>query len=429
MKKGASSLVIVFIILVVSLIAVSWLRANTTSGTGLQSQIIQESGIDTLNHRFENTKLYLENSLFYAGQKGSDLAGNYSGRKWKNPEARYWYCKGSPQAASVTAARNATSNFTLKAFNDRIDEVHGIRERHVYSVGEVACLETGYNTPRDSVDNNRFKQGMKIESINVSRENGNLKSSKKNFTFSKEVIYNRYWFMYSNLKEWVRNTDVENEVTSALHQVEDHDSRTTNQCLTDGSKCTYPDTYMCQTNHGEWLESAISDGINEEINQLENNEQFFNGSNVNCNGPNYNENRNTGTPYPGIQVTINEGTGYRNISGDTPCGWTGEEGESTPKWDYACTKSWDLDFQAYADFTVTCVDETYKMIPNKTRKPLTWKIDLSFTATETQEDSEYSESMCDTTVEPGVSYLPNQLNTCSFSRSATTCQTPVDTTQ
>ncbi|MFB6174639.1 MAG: hypothetical protein ABEJ87_01540 [Candidatus Nanohalobium sp.] len=427
MNKGASSLVAVFIILVISLIAVSWFRANTSAGTGLQEQIVQQSGVDTFNHRFENMKLYLENSLFYAGQKGSNLAANYSGRKWREPEARYWYCRGSPQAATVSQARNATSNFTLAEFNERINEIHGVRDNHIYSVGQVACLETGYQTPTDSSKNNEFEQGLKIESINLSRQNGDLKKSEENVTFAKDILYNRYWFIYSNLKEWVRNSDVENQVKSAMSSVKDQSARSETMCITDGSKCSYPSTFMCRTNHYDWLEKAVRNGLEKEMTQLERNQKYFNESRVSC-SVSFNKNRNTDVPYPGFKVTINKGTQATNLSSGPTCGWTGdEEGKGTPKWSYRCTKGWNLDFQAVMDFTVTCKDKKYRMIPNKTRKNLQWKIDMSFKVTESGNDKQYTENACNTLAEPGVSYKPLSLNSCSFSKTAEICQTPVQT--
>lgn len=422
-RKGASTLIAVFIILVVSLIAVSWFRASTTSGSGVQQGIIQQSEINTFNHRFENTKLYLENSLFYAGQKGTDKAGNYSGRASKEQEARYWYCGGSKQVPKIDIVRNASSNFTLEYMEERFEEMHGIRDNTVYRVGEASCLDTGYNELPASESSDNFTQAVQIESINLSRQSGGLKKSESEITLSKDIKYNRYWYIYSTLKTWINQENIKDDVLSQLQQVKDQGSRSNNMCITGPSKCSYPEPKMC-SDHGRVMDQAVSEGLTDEKEKLENNAQYFNGTNIDCG---FSPNRKNGNSFPGHSVTVQAGENPVNVSDGTRCGCaqfnsTGDCVEA--KWDYQCQKPWQLAIDSSIDTTLTCTDTKFRNVPNSSLGSLEWKIDLSFRVSENSASGgSYS---CSTNP---YSTLPSSIRSCSYSSTASTCSTEVETVE
>jgi len=422
-RKGASTLIAVFIILVISLIAVSWFKASTTSGTGVQQEIIQQSQVNTFNNRFENVKLYLENSLFYAGQKGSDKAGNYSGRRPEDQEARYWYCGGSTQVPDVEVVRNTTSNFTLDYMQERFNEMHGVRDNNVYSIGKASCLDTGHNELPASKHSDNFTQAVEIESINLTRETGGLQNSERSITLSKDIKYNRHWYIYSTLKKWVNQENLKNKVVSQLSNVKDQGSRTNSMCITGPSKCNYPSPKMC-SDHGTLMDQAVVEGLAEEREKLESSQEYFNDTSVECS---FTSNRKNGNQFPGHIVTVNEGETANNVSNGVRCGCaeTNSTGDCVePQWDYNCIKSWSLSINSKIDTTLTCRDKKFKNVPNSTLGNLKWKIDLSFQVNENSASGgSYSCS-----AQP-YSTLPSSIKSCSYSGTASTCQTEVETVE
>lgn len=419
-KKGASTLVAVFIILVISLIAVSWFRANTTSGTGAQERVIQQSGLDTFTHRFENTKLYLENSIFFAGQKGSDVAANMSGRNSREQEARYWYCAGSEQIPSPVEVRNATSNKTLEYMQERFEELHGIRDNTVYRVGKASCLDTGYNSlPAEEYSDN-FTQALEITSVNLTRQDGDLKMSEKDVTVSKDIKYNRMWYIYSTLKKWVEQENLKDEISSHLSNVEDSKTATNTECVSRASECNYPQPYMC-SRHPLWFSEAVIEGLDDEMDRLESNQDYFNETGLECSIA---MNRKNGQRYPGHRISLGVDKEAENTTNTCACDEENATGHCID-YDYRfnCKTMWTLGVRSTVDFTVSCRDEKFNQVPNSTLKSLNWKIDLSYTASDMSGDGSFS---CSTAVEPSSS-PPVNPRECSYSASSTTCSTEVKT--
>lgn len=418
-KKGASTLLVVFIIMVVALLGVTWFRATGTSGTGLQDDIVRQSEINSFEHKFQNAKLYMENSLYHAGQKGSNRATNFSGRRAKSQEARYWYCRDSKQIPKNETVRYTSSNFTLRYMQNRTEELHGIRDNTVYEIGKASCVETGYERLPASKDGDQFRQAVKIDSIKLSQEGSSLSKEEENIQLSKEIKHNRKWYMYSILKDWIKNENLKDEVSSELSKVKDVSSDVNNMCITDGSKCNYPDPKMC-SDHGSEFDSAVALGLQNEADKLANNPQYFNGSDIECS---FSPNQKNGYDFPGHQVTVGVSQTPDNQSSQCGCANTNSTGHCIePKWQYKCTTQWGLTVDSKIDTTLTCRDEFFSNVPmNDTAENLNWNIDLSFSVNDGPSGPSYSCS------EPPRSYAPSSLKSCSYSSSSSsTCSTGVD---
>lgn len=418
-RKGASTLLIVFIVMVVALIGVTWFRATGTASTGLQQELVRQSQINSFNHRFQNAKLYLENSLYYAGQKGSNRASNMSGRRSEAQEARYWYCRGSEQVPDVETVRYTTSNLTLGYMENRTEEIHGIRRNTIYDVGSASCVETGYEKLPADRTNDRFRQAVKIESIELTREQSGLKRREEDIRLSQEIKHNRKWYVYSILKEWVKQENLKDKVSDRLSNVKDRSTRPNQMCITDGSKCTYKEPLMC-SDHGQSLDSAVSSGLQEEAEKLMSNPQYFNGTDIDCS---FSFNKKNGVDYPGHQVSVIENENPINQSTQCGCADTNATGHCIePKWRYNCQKQWGLNVQSSVDTTLTCTDSYFSSIPqNSTAGSLKWNIDISFSASDGPSGPSYSCSQTPT------SYAPTTLRSCSYSNSHTnSCSTGVD---
>ena len=282
-KKGASTLVAVFIILVISLLAVSWLQASNTSGSSVQRQLVEQSTIDSFNHEFESSKLFLSKGLSISTQKGSRETAVSSGRKWNEDEARYWYCDGSPQSPDKQTVRNSTANITEPYFREYIAQAHGIKNQRILDIGEPTCIEPGYNKNLDSPENNKFKVATDIEAINLSSMEGSLSRREQNITISSEASRNRYWYMYSTLKDWVNNEDLKDSVRDKMEEVPDSQKEETTACGSSPSACSYAPSYTCKQKTKQQLENKVNKGLRQEMNKLEQNQNYFNNENVSCN--------------------------------------------------------------------------------------------------------------------------------------------------
>lgn len=417
--KGASTLLVVFIIMVVALIGITWFRATGTAGTGLQQDIVRESQINSFNHKFQNTKLYLENSLYHSGQKGSSKASNLSGRIAEQQEARYWYCKGSNQIPENRTVRYTTSNLTLSYMKNRTEELHGIRDNTIYEIGNVSCVETGYERLPADKENNEFKQAVSIDTIKLSREGSSLQQKEENIQLSQRIKHNRKWYIYSVLKQWIDQENLKDEVSTELSTVKDQSARPNQMCITDGSKCTYKDPLMC-SDHGQELDSAVSEGLQNEAEKLMNNPQYFNSTDIECG---FSSNQKNGVNYPGHKISVVEGENPINQSTQCGCANTNATGHCTePKWDYNCQKEWGLNIESKIDATLTCTDRYFSNVPsNNTASHLSWKIDLSFSTSNGPSGPSYS---CSQTPS---SYGPTTLKSCSYANNpVNTCSTGVD---
>jgi hypothetical protein len=420
-RKGASTLLVIFIVMVVALIGVTWFRVTGSTGTGLQQDLVRQSQIYSFNHRFQNTKLYLENSLYYAGQRGSNNATNMSGRISENQEARYWYCGGSQQIPDEDTVREATSNFTLRYMQNRTEEVHGIRRNTIYDIGRASCVDTGYETLPAGKDSDQFRQAVEIDSIELTRQGGELQKSDKNVKVSQEIKHNRKWYMYSVLKEWINNENLKDQVGNKLSGVEDQTSPDKTACIREESECDpkYPDPTMC-ADHDQLMDSAVVSGLQNEAEKLESNPQYFNDTEVKCS---FSFNEKSGADYPGHQVGV--GTNEVAVNQSTECGCAQQNATGhciVHKYRHRCVTNVDLTITSKVDTTLTCRDTFFNNIPqNDSTGHMAWKIDISFDVSDGPSGPTYS---C---TQAPYSVPPTTLRTCSYTSTQTnTCSTGVD---
>ena len=419
-RKGASTLLVIFIVMVVALIGVTWFRVTGSTGTGLQQDLVRQSQIYSFNHRFQNTKLYLENSLYYAGQRGSNNATNMSGRISENQEARYWYCGGSQQIPDEDTVREATSNFTLRYMQNRTEEVHGIRRNTIYDIGQASCVNTGYETLPAGKDSDQFRQGVEIDSIELTRQGGELQKSDKNVKVSQEIKHNRKWYMYSVLEKWIKNENLRDQVKNKLLDVDDTTKLTNSMCIKDGSQCNYPSPTMC-ADHDQLMDSAVVSGLQKEAEKLESNSQYFNDTEVKCS---FSFNEKNGADYPGHQVGVGTNKVADNKSTECGCAQYNSTGHCTVhKYNYDCNTNVGLSITSKVDTTLTCRDTYFNNVPqNDSTRHMAWKIDISFDASDGPSGNNY-----DSCTQTPYSVPPTTLRTCGYTGTQTnTCSTGVD---
>jgi hypothetical protein len=346
-----------------------------------------------------------------------------SGRISKNQEARYWYCQGSPQIPNNETVREATSNYTLRYMQNRTEEVHGIRRNTIYDIGKASCIDTGYETLPASENSDQFRQAVEIDSIELTRQGGELQKSDKNVKISQEIKHNRKWYMYSVLKKWIDDEKLEDQVKNKLSDVDDTTKLTNSMCIKDGSQCNYPDPTMCAS-HGQLMTDAVQFGLQREAEKLEANPQYFNDTEVKCS---FGFNEKNGADYPGHQVGV--GTNKVADNKSTECGCAQYNSTSQPrrcvvhKYNYDCNTNVGLSITSKVDTTLTCRDTYFNNVPqNDSTRHMAWKIDMSFDVTDGPSGPDYNNCMT-----PPYSVPPTTLRTCGYTGTQTnTCSTGVD---
>lgn len=396
-----SSIVVIFVVLVVALVSLSWYQANVLTGSQSQQAILSQFAVNDVDYRLQNSLLYLRTGLGMAAANGSWEAGNFSGRLGDRVSNRYWYCSGSPQPPGVDVVRNTTANFTARAFKERMEEVHDIRDSHLYRVGDLRCVEVGYSSPRDTADNDHWTAAARLSNVSVSTVDGGVARREENVTESERVLYNRFWYMYSVLDTWVETEDLMDAAkTEVSESVPDRQSKSNEQCLSQGETCDYPEPPFNCVNHCNWVRSAVMEGLGREMQKLENNEDYFNGTGVECS---VTPNQVNGRSFPGVGISPQ--VGYSSTNQSDKCASGGDE------WRHTCTTAWRLQFTALVDVTVTCEDQRFYSVPGKEDlEPVRWRIDISDRFTTFGNGDPYTCS--NGRVEPAAGCRPVGLRTC-----------------
>ncbi len=442
---------IVFLIFAISMLGISWFQANVIGGEAVEDEIMRQSEFDDADTRLQNTLTYLQEAFFTSGERGTDEAGSMAGRYQNDPEYRYWLCENEPQPATLEEARNASGTFVMADFADRINEVHGIRNNYIHEIGSLQCSEVGYYEPRKTPDNDHFKSAYQIEDAGVYREDEDITRDVENITQKRDILYNRYWYMYEILKVWVQNEDMKDEVRQAIReQVPDTKEAPQNRMCVENpeQECETPGAYSCRFKHEAWLNGAVYDGLEAEMRKLETAPEYFNNTGVSCHVE-FNELRDQpdrdgpNISFPGHRVEPRGNTGgdtgiccddkkhHGDDEPDSPDDDDDDDGCDATYYD--CGGQWYLAFESYLDFTVVCEDEKFNTVPMEDDlEHLSWEIDLSYTVQEEEQGEEYDVpgtwTECIERAHPPVSYLPLTLNPCTFEEEELdTCEVPVET--
>ncbi len=418
-RRGMNTLVVIFMVIAVSVVGISWFQANISGGSSEQEDLLTQFGVDDVDFRLQNSLLYLQAGFGMAGTNGTWEAGNMSGRRKEPVRYRYWYCQGSEQIPSVRRVRNTTAQFTRQDFTTRMSELHGIRDNHIYRAEDIRCVETGYRTPMDTADNDHFDMAFRIGNVSVATRDGTIARRAENVTRKDRIVYDRFWYMYDVMRQWVQNEDKNDEARTAVsNQVPDSQAKVNTVCLPGEpttADCEYPTpAYNCE-GHCGWVSSAVDDGMRREMRKLEEAEQYFNGSGVECT---IIDNKKDGATFPGVDITVLDNRHPPdNTSNRCPGGW-----------DYQCRYSWRLQFTVKMDYTLQCIDTKFDSVPRSDDlTPVRWRIDLSHRFTTTGNGDTYS---CDTRLEPVQGCLPASPRSCGVSQpEPQLCQTSIDTTR
>ncbi len=429
-RSGQNTYLAVFVILAAALTVTGWYQAQTTVGQE-ESDIIDQTEIDISQANIDNALLFMKTSLGVSATHATDEAAQLSGREQEEDRYRYWLCDGNAQAPETELVRQTASQFTQENMESWLDKLHGKQDQWFYWIGQQECAEVGYRTPMDQSDNDNFLVGINVDGINITHQNGSIVRGDDEVTTSQRVTYNRFWHVHNVAKSWVENEDIEGSVLEQLRQVPDSGESVTHGCGT--AECVQDEEFWLP-DHPEMIESAVSEGIKNKLDELENNEEYFDDDEVACS---FEYKERNGNPYPGWKVTtVLDGqnvdapacektaaggcgtclerqssctayTGSDDTTRVTPVqdspspppagpggGGGGACGSYCTQWSedtIKATSAIDLEFEVWADVKVECTDHKFLSVPGETElEPITWRFDLSLNVADRDIDNEFT---------------------------------------
>lgn len=473
--KGINAMTTILIALMIVLSIFAWISTDTAVGSGQIEQLQRNSQLLEADRTLEKNILFVKKALGLSVQKASGNASSQAGRLGDTQESKYWICGGNPQPPNLKTVRNTLSELSEKQAQDRVKKLRGKRGNWLHDIGQVTCLSAGYNQPLSSPQNDRFTSYLNLTDLQVQDTEGETLRTRNNIETTEDTIYNRYYYLYSTLKEWTENNELEPKVEKHLKDIPDQKAVANTMCLQNADSCEYPAAFSCEYRHRDWIDEEVDQGVAEELRRLETASSLFNETDVSCS---YELNRLETSSYPGANV---DADGFGTSANPQPlpkecngemvekekevevpgeckeyeetcnkeCDYNQEkdkrvcekncydrcvdrgtktvtktvevcEGEMVPKEkkcgrDFNCKSQWHLNFETYVDMTVTCTDEKFESVPREDLESLKWKFDVSFTAYDGEPSGgQYS---CTNRARPPISYSPTELRSCSFSDS------------
>jgi hypothetical protein len=388
-RKGLDFAVLALVVAVIGLIGLMWYQSNVLSGGELSKEIVESFSAMRTGKEFINSVIYLEEALRDNVANDSLLIGSLGGRNGSEAKYRYWRCdpgnvidSGREKLNQVPTAervRLSFQNLTTERFLNRILELHGIRDNVIYDVGDIICTEVGYNNPRDSPANDRFKAAMLFKYLGVTF--GNYKDFKENLTVTNEINYNRFWYLYEVMAKWanyiINYSIMQQNVEQELAKVPDY--------LDDYFCCGCPCPYQkgCEAIPMKWREyvpEAVHKGVNKTVDIL-NEEEYFDKNEVLC--------------------TYNFGQEYYDNIPILTRAIVGSCYEGCLLW--YCRL--DYIYRIEIDANITCTDKRYTSIPRKDLERAKFVVTMNLEAEDPPNEGEYP-SPCDTVKGQPCDFIP-----------------------
>ncbi len=387
--KGINAMTGVLIMLLIVMTIFTWISTERNVGAGQAAELERTALVFEADRRLQKAELYIQSMFGMSSQAGSYKAARNAGRAGQSLKNRYWMCKGSTQVPGKEEASYAISNHSEKIASDRLSEIRGVRANWVYDVSNFTCVETGYNEPVGSSENDYFYSSARMESIKTQDRSREVFREEQDFEFREQVNYNRYWYMYSGLKNWTEEeaVNIPESIKTELEKVNSGSSLSEPTCVTNesgrtahevcsgppesyGPSGTYPDPYVCRDVVQE-AETAVQKGVSNKVDELES--EYLDDS-VTCSAS-FNEN-SLGS-YPGIKVSLKPSTGPTEPLSKCAQGYDDVSGNI-----HNCVTSWTHKFDVTADFQVSCTDTKFSNVPEDgSLTSLTWQTNMSLRAT------------------------------------------------
>lgn len=451
-RKGLSPLVLIMIILVTVMVAISWYQATITGGSNQGSQILDQRRVGNLDLQLQNMVQYLHESFGMDVMRASWYTANRSGRPEDEAKYRYWLCQeerkddeAKLQIPPKKKVRKLVSNRSRALFEQRLDQISGNRDGYKHSAEGLSCVNVGYQVDSNaslgrggtagerssitesvreaaqggpgeiaqSPQHDDFLASFDIRDVSVEPQEGNLSRSREDRDMRERIRYNRMWYIYSVMSDWVEERPVKEMIKDQVKSVRDFgrdEEENTGPCGWFGGG--FPDAALCRNKHPDWLEARISNGIADGLDKLEAGEEYFNQEGVSCR---VRFNSKDGEDYPGYEIQIES----QNIG----------KHDSFLTW--KCITKWKLKFEIRLDYTLICEDERFESMPMDKLRTLKWKVDMSYKVKdEDVTGGKYEKSMCTQKSGP-IDVDPEEYRECSVEetkpRDINICETDVNT--
>jgi len=197
MRKGMEILNIAMIAFIGILVVMFWVVSQQGGGTGYVQNIVAQSPTDEAKATLETAKRTIsEASIFSSHTAALEVAaagGTLAGE-------RFWWCNGKPTPPSPEEVTFAMSNKTLAKFNIYINEtkkqIEGMNVTlykcaGVFNPGKKNC------PPKNSANCEYWNTSTIGGQISVERNKTTVQYAS---AVEKEVVNNRFWWMYWVLK-------------------------------------------------------------------------------------------------------------------------------------------------------------------------------------------------------------------------------------
>lgn len=302
MVKGFSTYAAVFLILGAGTVATSWAYSNTALNPE-ESRIDTQQQISDLKFRRNNVVSYVRNSLYLQGMISSDESASLSGRTKEENKYRYWVCESDRQIPDPYVVSSSAEDILDERMKNSTEMITGIRKGYIHQA-------KGFNSsfggkPVDDPDNDSLSVGGTIEKVVVTDESDGTSIRHSNVTVEETLQYNRYWYTYETMREFVKDQNFVRDLETRINQeVRDGNSLTNTVCGEERSDCqgNYPEAFACKdvANQAHQVTTVY---LNELSRELETSDKYFGGENYECR-IDWNEKEESGTniSYPGIET-------------------------------------------------------------------------------------------------------------------------------
>ncbi len=198
MRKGMEILNIAMIAFIGILVVMFWVISQQGAGSGYVQNIIGQSPTDEAKATLETAKRTIaEGNIFSSHTAALETAaagGTLAGE-------RFWWCNGQPTPPSAEEVTFAMSNRTLSKFNIYVNETQNqIEGMNVTLYNCVGVFNPGKkNCPPKNSENCEYWNTSSIGGqISVERNKTTVQYAS---AVEKEVVNNRFWWMYWVLKK------------------------------------------------------------------------------------------------------------------------------------------------------------------------------------------------------------------------------------
>ena len=433
-KKAFTTIIMVFIVLTIALVGITWYQVRSTTGPSEQEELVEESELTGLENSIYNVQQSLERIITFSGHKSVSTVSQKGGRQF----AEYWICKNHTQVPEKDVIIPNIKEQLRREYSQGTDELSRNTPYQIEGISQIETddIEIKELERFEDIDysNDRFNVSVDVGDITI-RKDGTTRKI-EDVVINRTISGNRFWFLYDGLSSFVKeNKDyIYRKTVSEIRQVPDtyilEDYHTMynhkyylpfalSECWEEGEGPA-----NIQKRHPTKIRRAVESSL-DNITRILEKRYFY--DQVDCS---YSPNRmgDSDSVYPGISITSHDGQPLapeldKTCTPGELCELFGVPSGFCEWCQFTCSKYPKyLKFRVKTDYHITCEDEEYSRIPSSgpgNMEKLRWEFDISFTARDQYWDQKEYDFEGDNEKGPeagiNVPYTtgPQMLNTCA----------------